>query len=72
MHGWVVLRFQEIRRSKMVIMGYFEKHDRELRMPRRRDAAGIQWNGPVLSGRQTMEGAPRGGAGLIAGPAVLW
>ena len=44
----------------MDVLGYFGKPFRELRMPRGKDSVGIRWDGPVLSGRQTVEGSLRG------------
>jgi hypothetical protein len=44
----------------MDVLGYFGKSFRELRMARGKDSVGIRWEGPVLSGRQTVEGSLQG------------
>jgi hypothetical protein len=39
----------------MSIMGYLMKRHYELRMPKRKDATGINFEGPVLNGIKSVE-----------------
>jgi hypothetical protein len=53
----VVINTQE--KITMSIAGYFQKRTNPLRMPTSRDSTGIRYDGPVLTGRKSVEQAQR-------------